>query len=129
MQDKGHHNSSMIGFHIWNCMLPSLGFTGPVYMKTITIKGYSRSSKKKNHLKSCLKDHRLKWLLRYCSPMEIQHALQELQNTTIDILVVVATMDASDRTPNYPDETQQVTLMDDRYVSKLVFNGHDYAYF
>jgi hypothetical protein len=67
--------------------------------------------------------------LRYCSPMEIQHALQELQNTTIDILVVVATMDASDRTPNYPDETQEVTLMDDRYVSKLVFNGHDYAYF
>jgi hypothetical protein len=43
-------------------------------------------------------------LLRYCSPMEIQHALQEPQNATIDILVVVAAVDASDRTLYYPDD-------------------------
>jgi hypothetical protein len=38
-------------------------------------------------------------------------------------------MDASNPTPYYPDEIQEVALMDDRYVSKLVFDGHDYAYF
>jgi hypothetical protein len=31
--------------------------------------------------------------------MEIQRALQEPQNTTIDILAVVVVVDASDRTP------------------------------
>jgi hypothetical protein len=36
--------------------------------------------------------------------MEIQHALQEPQNTTIDILVVVPIVDASNRTPYYPVE-------------------------
>jgi hypothetical protein len=54
--------------------------------------------------------------------MEIQRALQEPQNTTIDILAIVASVDASNRTPYYRDEIQEVTLMDDRYVSKLVFN-------
>jgi hypothetical protein len=67
--------------------------------------------------------------LRYCSPMEIQRAMQEPQNATVDILAVVAVMDASDRTPYYPDEIREVALMDDRYVSKLVFDGHNYAYF
>jgi hypothetical protein len=61
--------------------------------------------------------------------MEIRRAMQEPQNATIDILAVVATMDASDHTPYYPDEIRDVALMDDRYVSKLVFDGHDYAYF
>jgi hypothetical protein len=37
----------------------------------------------------------------YCSHMEIQRALQEPHNATIDILAVV---DASDRTPSYPNE-------------------------
>jgi hypothetical protein len=36
--------------------------------------------------------------------MEIQRALQEPQNATIDILVVVAAVDASDRTLYYPDD-------------------------
>jgi hypothetical protein len=31
--------------------------------------------------------------------MEIQRALQEPQNTTVDILAVVAAIDVSDRTP------------------------------
>jgi hypothetical protein len=31
--------------------------------------------------------------------MEIHRALQEPQNATVDILVVVAAVDASDRTP------------------------------
>jgi hypothetical protein len=37
-------------------------------------------------------------VLSYCSPMEIQRALQEPHNATIDILGVVATVDTSDRT-------------------------------
>jgi hypothetical protein len=41
----------------------------------------------------------------------------------------VSTVDASDRTPHYPGETQEIALMDDRYVLKLVFDGHKYAYF
>jgi hypothetical protein len=61
--------------------------------------------------------------------MEIQRALQEPQNTTIDILVVVAVVDASDHTPYYPAHIQELALMDDRYVSRLVFNGHDFANF
>jgi hypothetical protein len=63
-------------------------------------------------------------VLRYCSPMEIHRALQEPQDTTVDILAVVAAMDASDHTPYYPDEIWEVTLMDDRYASKLVFDVH-----
>jgi hypothetical protein len=61
--------------------------------------------------------------------MEIQRAMQEPQNSTIDILAIVATVDASDHTPYYPDEIQELTLIDDRYVSKLVFVGHDFAIF
>jgi hypothetical protein len=41
----------------------------------------------------------------------------------------VAAVDASNRTPYYPDEIREVTLMDDRYVSKMVFDAHDFAYF
>jgi hypothetical protein len=32
-------------------------------------------------------------VLRYCSPIEIHRALQEPQNATVDILVVVVTVD------------------------------------
>jgi hypothetical protein len=42
--------------------------------------------------------------LSYCSPMEIQCALQQSHNVTVDILAVVAAVDASARTPYYPDE-------------------------
>jgi hypothetical protein len=41
-------------------------------------------------------------VLSYCSPMEIQSALQQPHNATVDILAAV--VDASDRTPYYPDE-------------------------
>jgi hypothetical protein len=68
-------------------------------------------------------------VLRYCFSLEIQHALQESQNTTVDILAVVATVDASDRTPYYPVEIQELALMDGSYVSKLLFDGHDFANF
>jgi hypothetical protein len=64
-------------------------------------------------------------VLSYCSPLEIQRALQEPHNTIVDILAVVVAVDASHRTPYYPDEIRKVTLMDDRYVSKMVFDGHD----
>jgi hypothetical protein len=37
-------------------------------------------------------------VLSYCSPMEIQRALQQPHNAAIDILAVVAAMDASDCT-------------------------------
>jgi hypothetical protein len=30
--------------------------------------------------------------------------------------------------PYYPDKIREVALMDDRYVSKMVFDGHDFAY-
>jgi hypothetical protein len=50
-------------------------------------------------------------VLRYCSSMEIQRALQEPRNTTIDILDVVAAVDASDCTPYYPVEIQELALM------------------
>jgi hypothetical protein len=43
-------------------------------------------------------------VLSYCSPMEIQHALQQPHNPIVDILAVVAVVDVSDRTPYYPDE-------------------------
>jgi hypothetical protein len=43
-------------------------------------------------------------VLSYCSPTEIQHALEQPHNTTVDILAVVAAVDASDRIPYYPDE-------------------------
>jgi hypothetical protein len=61
--------------------------------------------------------------------MEIQHALQEPQNATIDILVVVVAIDASDHTLYYPDDIREVTLMDDMYVLTLVFDVHYFAYF
>jgi hypothetical protein len=61
--------------------------------------------------------------------MEIHRALEEPQDATVDILVVVAVMDVSDRTPYYPDEIREVALMDDRYVSKFVFDVQYTAYF
>jgi hypothetical protein len=61
--------------------------------------------------------------------MEIQRAMQEPQDATIDILVVVAPVDVSDRTPYFPDEIQELALMDDRYVSMLVFDVHNFANF
>jgi hypothetical protein len=81
---------------------------GPVYRKTVTkiisvrssqkktcIKSIStRSLQKKTHIRTCFNNQHLKWFFRYCSPMEIHHALQEPQNATIDILAVVAAMDA-----------------------------------
>jgi hypothetical protein len=36
--------------------------------------------------------------------MEIKRAMHEPQDSTIDILAVVAAVDASDRTPYFPDE-------------------------
>jgi hypothetical protein len=50
-------------------------------------------------------------VLSYCSPMEIQHALQQPHNTTIDILAIVAAVDASDRTLYYPDKIREVAWM------------------
>jgi hypothetical protein len=41
----------------------------------------------------------------------------------------VAAVDASDHTPCCPVEIRELTLMDDRYVSKLVFDGHDFENF
>jgi hypothetical protein len=67
-------------------------------------------------------------VLSYCSPMEIQRAVQQPHNATIDILTIVAAMDASDRTPYYPDEIREVALMDDRYVLNTVFDGYEFAY-
>jgi hypothetical protein len=67
-------------------------------------------------------------VLSYCSPMEIQRALQQPHNATVDILAVVATVDASDRTPYFPDEIREVTLMDDRYVLPTVFDRNKFAY-
>jgi hypothetical protein len=61
--------------------------------------------------------------------MDIRRALQEPQNTTINILVVVTVVDASDHTPYYPTEIRELALIDDRYISKLVFDGHDFANF
>jgi hypothetical protein len=67
-------------------------------------------------------------VLSYCSPKEIQRTLQQPHNTTIDILAIVAAMDASDRIPYYPDEIREVALMDDRYVLNTVFDRHEFAY-
>jgi hypothetical protein len=69
------------------------------------------------------------FVLRNCTPIEIQRAMQEPQNSTIDILAVMAAVDASDRTPYYPDEIRELALIDDRYVLKLVFDGHNFANF
>jgi hypothetical protein len=63
----------------------------------------------------------------YCSPMEIQRALQQPRNATIDILVVVAVVDASDHAPYFPDEIREVALMDDRYVLPTVFDRLKFA--
>jgi hypothetical protein len=60
--------------------------------------------------------------------MEIQRALQQPHNATIDILAVVAVVDASDHTPYYPNEIREVALMDDMYVSNTVFDGLEFAY-
>jgi hypothetical protein len=60
--------------------------------------------------------------------MEIQYALQQPHNATVDILAIVAAVDASDHTPYYPDEIWEVILMDDRYVSNTMFDGHEFAY-
>jgi hypothetical protein len=60
--------------------------------------------------------------LRFCSPMEIHRALQEHQDATVDIIAVVAAMDASNHTPYCPYEIWEVALMDDRYISKFVFD-------
>jgi hypothetical protein len=68
-------------------------------------------------------------VLNYCSPMEIQRALQEPHNATIDILAIVAAVDALGHTSYYPDEIREVTLMDDMYVSNMVFDGHEFIYF
>jgi hypothetical protein len=43
-------------------------------------------------------------VLSYCSPMEIQRALQQPHNATVDILAIVATVNASARTLYFPDE-------------------------
>jgi hypothetical protein len=67
-------------------------------------------------------------VLSYCSPMEIQRALRQPHNATVDILAVVATMDASDRTPYYLNEIREVALMDDRYVLNTMLDGHKFAY-
>jgi hypothetical protein len=67
-------------------------------------------------------------VLSYCSPMEIQCALQQPHNATIDILAVVAIVDASDHTPYFSDEIREVSLMDDRYVLPTVFDRHEFAY-
>jgi hypothetical protein len=53
--------------------------------------------------------------------MEIQCALQRPHNSTVDILAIVAVVDASDHTPYFPNEIREVTLMNDRYVSNKVF--------
>jgi hypothetical protein len=67
-------------------------------------------------------------VLSYCSPMGIHRALQQPHNATIDILAVVAIVDASDHTPYFPDKIQEVALMDDRYVLPTVFDIHEFAY-
>jgi hypothetical protein len=86
---------------------------GPIYMKIVTIKSCNMSSKKKNHFKSCQQPLSQIIVLRYCSPMEIQHAIQEPQNAIADILAVVVVVDASDHRPYYPDEIRKVALIDD----------------
>jgi hypothetical protein len=60
--------------------------------------------------------------------MEIQRALQQPHNATVDILAVVAVVDASDRTLYYPEEIWEVALMTDRYVLNTVFDGYAFAY-
>jgi hypothetical protein len=37
-------------------------------------------------------------------------------------------VDASNHTLYYPDEIREVALMDDRYVSIMVFDRHKFAY-
>jgi hypothetical protein len=63
-------------------------------------------------------------VLSYCSPMEIQRALQQPYNATVDILAVVAAVAVSNHTPYYPDEIREVALMNDRYVSNTVFDEY-----
>jgi hypothetical protein len=52
--------------------------------------------------------------------MEIQRAMQELQDSTVD---------ASNHTPYFPDEIWELALINDRYVLKLVFDIYDFANF
>jgi hypothetical protein len=80
----------------------------------------SKKTRFKTYFKSIVSNGCFEVLL----PREIHRALQELQDTTVDILAVVAAMGASDHTPYYPDEIWEVALMDDRYASKLVFDAH-----
>jgi hypothetical protein len=40
----------------------------------------------------------------------------------------VAAVDALDCTQYFPDEIEEVTLMDDRYVLPTMFNRHKFAY-
>jgi hypothetical protein len=67
-------------------------------------------------------------VLSYCSPMEIQHALQQPHNATVNFLVVMAVVDALDHTPYFPDKIQEVALMDDMYVLPTMFHRHEFAY-
>jgi hypothetical protein len=67
-------------------------------------------------------------VLSYCSPMEIQCGLQQPNNGIVDILAVVAIMDASNCTLYFSDEIREVALMDDRYVLPTVFDRHEFAY-
>jgi hypothetical protein len=41
----------------------------------------------------------------------------------------VAAVDVSDHTPYFPDEIRDLALIDDRYVSKLVFDVHNFTNF
>jgi hypothetical protein len=60
--------------------------------------------------------------------MEIQCGLQQPNNGIVDILAVVAIMDASNRTLYFSDEIREAALMDDRYVLPTVFDRHEFAY-
>jgi hypothetical protein len=108
-----------------------LVFTGLVYRKTVTKHHIFREEFTEENLYQDLLQQPSSEMvvLRYCSHMEIHRALQEPQNATIDILSLVSAMDASDHTPYYPYEIQEVALMDDRYVLMLVFDVHFFAYY
>jgi hypothetical protein len=59
------------------------------------------------------------FVLSGCAPVVLQDAMQHPNNTCVDVLVVVAVVDASDCTPYYPDEIREIALMDDRLVLHL----------
>jgi hypothetical protein len=58
----GQHNRIMIGFYIWCYTLPFFKVRSLIYMKTVTVTIYNRSSNKKNQFNSCFNNHHLKWL-------------------------------------------------------------------